>query len=117
MSDEGWPVFDAAHVLARHGSEAALKVLAPMALKTLTETRSVLESPLALPQDQARVLHKMRGNALEFGLRALAESTKPLELALRGLAPAGDATPVDELRARCLAQLAQAEAALQPWLR
>ncbi|MFM8609580.1 MAG: hypothetical protein ACKOCJ_03830 [Burkholderiaceae bacterium] len=107
------PALDLAYALARHGSEDVLRLLAPLALKTMTRTRAVLQSADATPLERADALHKMRGNALEVGLMPLAESTRPLELALRGQT----AAPLDTLSAHCLACMTDAEAALQPWLR
>ena len=108
------PALDLAYALARHGSEDVLRLLAPMALRTIARTRAALQSADETPLARADALHKMRGNALEIGLLPLAESTRPLELALRGRAPADTQATPDALAAHCLACLADAEAALQP---
>ena len=107
------PTFDRDAALARHGDEAVLRLLAPLAIKTIHRTRQQLLSADASHTQRAEALHKMRGNALEMSLLALAESTRPLELVLRGLDANGDTAA---LQAACLARLDEAEQALQPYL-
>lgn len=107
------PAFDLDYALARHGDASVLRLLAPMALKTLTHTRSILLSADTSATERADALHKLRGNALEMGLPAVAESTRPLELALRGLDAAAD---VGALQTRCLACMRDAEQALSAYL-